>query len=84
MTGKKPGTTMSLTGSSITYGVTLIDKAPNPEAATAFLAYLLSAEGGAAVLKSQGQPPFVPARVPDAATRAKLPDALQALVEVKN
>ena len=41
VTGKKPGEFVELKGSSITYGVTMLESAPNPEAAEAFLAYLL-------------------------------------------
>jgi len=62
VTGKKPGTTLERVGKSITYGVTLLDKAPNREAAEAFLSYLLDPAGGLEVLKKMGQPPFIPAR----------------------
>jgi len=83
VTGKKPGTFITRTGKSCTYGVTLLDKAPNKEAAEAFLAYLLDADGGLRILNEMGQPPFVPARVPTAAMKSLLPASLQALVEVK-
>ncbi|MDK2847709.1 MAG: molybdate/tungstate transport system substrate-binding protein [Desulfuromonadales bacterium] len=83
VTGKKPGTFMTRTGQSVTYGVTLIKDAPNKEAAEAFLAYLLDSEGGLKILDEMGQPPFVPARVPTADMKSKLPASLQALVEVK-
>ena len=63
VTGKEPGTTMEMVGQSVTYGVTLVKTAPNRPSAEAFLAYLLDSEGGLAVLESQGQPPFIPARV---------------------
>jgi molybdate/tungstate transport system substrate-binding protein len=84
VTGKKPGTWMTRTGKSCTYGVTLIKDAPNPAAAEAFLAYLLDPEGGLKTLKEMGQPPFVPCRVPTAEMKALLPASLQGLVEVKN
>ena len=84
VSGNKPGTKMALNGKSITYGITMTDDAANPEAAVAFLAYLFAPDGGAKILEEQGQPPFVPARVPDAAMQAKLPEALKTLVEVKN
>jgi molybdate/tungstate transport system substrate-binding protein len=83
VTGKKPGTFITRTGKSCTYGVTMINDAPNKEAAEAFLAYLLDAEGGLKILDEMGQPPFVPARVPTAEMKALLPASLQGLVEVK-
>ncbi|MBG0789828.1 MAG: tungstate ABC transporter substrate-binding protein WtpA [Desulfovibrionaceae bacterium] len=81
VTGKKPGTFIDRVGKSITYGVTKIDNAPNPEAADAFLAYLFAADGGLKVLKDMGQPPFVPVRT-NAAGMAKLPESLKGLVTV--
>lgn len=53
------------------------------EGALEFMAYLLSPQGGLEVLKAMGQPPFVPCRVPDAATKNKLPKVLADLVEVR-
>lgn len=84
VTGKQPGTFMEIKGGSCTYGVTLIDAAPNKEAALAFLKYMLAPEGGLEVLKDQGQPPFIPCRVPSAAMKERLPQDLKTLVEVKN
>ena len=68
-------------GKSITYGITRIDKAPNPEAADAFLAFLFAPEGGLKILKDMGQPPFVPVRT-NADGMAKLPEALKPLATV--
>lgn len=83
VSGKKPGETITRTGSSITYGVTLIKDAPNKEAAVAFLAYMLDPEGGLKILKEQGQPPFAPARVSSQEMYDALPAELKPLVEVK-
>ena len=83
VSGKKPGTFIDRIGKSITYGVTIIDAAPNKSAAEAFMAYLLDPEGGMKILAEMGQPPFVPARVPTAEMHALLPASLQSLVEVK-
>jgi len=80
--GNKPGTFMDMKGGSVTYGVTMIKNAPNPEAAQAFLEYLLDPNGGLKILKDMGQPPFVPARVPTKEMKAALPDKLQKLVTV--
>jgi len=84
VTGKKPGEFMDMKGGSVTYGVTLIKDAPNKEAAIAFLEYLLDPQGGLKILKEQGQPPFVPCRVPTDKMKSELPVKLQGLVEVKN
>ncbi|WP_321419185.1 tungstate ABC transporter substrate-binding protein WtpA [uncultured Desulfobacter sp.] len=82
--GKKPGTFTTKTGQSCTYGITMIKNAPNPEAAKAFLSFLLSPKHGLKTLKEMGQPPFIPARVPDDEMAQKLPTAISGLVEVKN
>jgi molybdate/tungstate transport system substrate-binding protein len=81
VTGEKAGTFLTRTGASITYGVTQTNAAPNPEAAVAFLDYLLDPDGGLAVLSKMGQPPLVPARVPDEDTVARLPEPLRARVQ---
>ncbi|MEJ2642986.1 MAG: tungstate ABC transporter substrate-binding protein WtpA [Desulfosarcinaceae bacterium] len=83
VTGKKAGTWITRQGRSITYGITLVKDAPNRKGAVAFLAYLLSSEGGLKVLKEMGQPPFTPSRVSDDAVKVSLPVELQGLVEVK-
>ncbi len=83
VTGKQPGTWMTRKGKSCTYGITLVKDAPNRDGAVAFLAYLLSPDGGLKVLKAMGQPPFTPCRVTDEAAKERLPAPLQTLVEVK-
>lgn len=82
VTGKEPGTFMEMKGSSITYGVTMLKNAPNPEAAEAFLAYLLDENGGLKILKDQGQPPIVPSSVATKDMHDALPESLKALVKV--
>ncbi|EGB14219.1 extracellular solute-binding protein family 1 [Pseudodesulfovibrio mercurii] len=81
VTGKEPGTFIERVGASITYGITQIDKAPNPEAAEAFLAYLFDPEGGLKILKEMGQPPFAPVQV-TAKGMEKMPASLKALATV--
>ncbi|CCO24823.1 tungstate ABC transporter substrate-binding protein WtpA [Maridesulfovibrio hydrothermalis] len=83
VTGKKPGTTIDRIGKSITYGITQLKDAPNKPAATAFMAYMLSPEGGLKILKEMGQPPFIPAIVPDEAMFKNMPKQLQKLIKVK-
>lgn len=81
VTGKKPGTFIDRVGASITYGITKIDKCPNPEAADAFLAYLFDPDGGLKILKDMGQPPFVPVQV-TADGMSKLPEVLKPLATI--
>ena len=83
VTGKKSGTWIIRKGKSCTYGVTLIKGSTNPEGALLFLQYLLAADGGLEILKSMGQPPFVPCRVPNQADYNALPEKLKQLVEVR-
>ncbi|GAB6038025.1 tungstate ABC transporter substrate-binding protein WtpA [Fundidesulfovibrio butyratiphilus] len=83
VSGTKPGETIERVGSSITYGVTMLNNAPNKEAAEAFLQYLFDPKGGLAVLKSMGQPPIIPVIVPTEQMRASMPAALQPYVAVK-
>lgn len=82
VTGKKPGTFVDRVGKSITYGVTQLDTAPNPEAAEAFLAYLFDPEGGLKILKDMGQPPFAPVLTTKEGLAA-MPAGLKKLVEVR-
>jgi molybdate/tungstate transport system substrate-binding protein len=82
VTGKKPGTWITRTGKSCTYGITIMKDAPNPEAAVAFLEFLMDPNGGLNILKEMGQPPFIPCRVPTAEMKAQLPSPLQKWVEV--
>ena len=84
VTGKKPGTWRIKKGKSCTYGITMIKHAANPEAARAFLAYLLDPNGGLKILKEMGQPPFIPCRVPSKEMLKKLPEELQKYVEVRD
>jgi molybdate/tungstate transport system substrate-binding protein len=84
VTGKKPGEFMDMKGGSITYGITLVKDSPNREGAVAFLNYMLDPKGGLQILKEQGQPPFIPCRVPSDEMKAALPTELQEFVEVKN
>jgi len=84
VSGDKPGNTMEMKGKSITYGITMVKGAPNAEAATAFLEYLLDPRGGLKILNDMGQPSFVPARVPSKEMKKNIPAELRKLVEVKN
>ncbi len=75
--GKEPGTTMTMTGKPIVYGVTIPRNALSPELALEFIQFLLGPEGQA-IMAAQGQPPIVP---PVAGDVDALPSALRPLVE---
>jgi molybdate/tungstate transport system substrate-binding protein len=83
VTGKTPGEWITRTGQSVTYGITLVKDAPNPDGATRFLEYLLATDGGLKVLEELGQPPFIPCRVTSQAIKDMLPGNLSNLVEVR-
>ena len=84
VTGKQPNTWITRTGKSCTYGITLINAAPNKKGAILFLEYLLNPDGGLTVLQEMGQPPFIPCRVSSEKVLQGLPAQLQKLVEIKN
>jgi len=84
VTGSKPGTFMDMKGDSVTYGITVLKDAPNKEAAVAFLKYMLDPQGGLKILKDQGQPPFIPCRVPTDKMKSSITAELHGLVEVKD
>ena len=84
VTGKEPGTWITRTGKSCTYGITILKNTQNPEAAEAFMAYLMDPYGGLKTLKEMGQPPFVPCRVPTEKMKSNLPLSLLKWVEVRD
>jgi molybdate/tungstate transport system substrate-binding protein len=59
-TGKKPGELITETGAPMVYGLTIPKNAPNKKVAEAFVAFLLDAGGGMAILEANGQPSVVP------------------------
>jgi len=83
VTGKKPGTVMEMNGKSITYGITMIKNAPNRKAAITFLNFLFDKNGGLSILKKQGQPPFIPVRIPSKEMQKLVPMKLFSKTIVK-
>ncbi len=61
ITGKTPGTTITKTGQPMVYGITVLENAPNKELATKFVDFILSKQGGAKIMKENGQPSMIPA-----------------------
>jgi molybdate/tungstate transport system substrate-binding protein len=60
LSGKEPGTFVTRTGAPIIYGVTIPSNAPNRDEALAFLAFLLDADKGGAILEMNGQTSVIP------------------------
>jgi len=74
LSGKKPGETITQHGEPMVYGVTIPKSAPNPEAALAFVIFLLDKDKGMAILEKHGQPSVIPAPT---ATYDRLPAPLK-------
>jgi molybdate/tungstate transport system substrate-binding protein len=81
--GKEPGTWITRTGQSCTYGLTLVKTAPNPDGAVLFLEYLLDPELGLKILEEMGQPAISPSQAVSDEVRQGLPGKLPALAGVK-
>lgn len=75
VTGKEPGTTKTLTGAPIVYGITIPKNAACPDLAVEFLKFLLDKDGQA-VMERNYQSPVVPAVASD---KSKLPAELRDL-----
>lgn len=73
ITGKKPGEWIEKKGAPMVYGITIPKKAPNPEAAALFVAFVLGRDGQA-IMKKNGQPEILPPTVDNA---EKLPESLK-------
>ena len=58
--GKKPGEFISKKGAPMVYGVTIPKSSRNPEAALAFVEFLLDKDKGMAIMGKNGQPSVVP------------------------
>jgi len=74
--GTEPGTTITIKGAPIAYGVTIPSNFPNQELAVAWVDFLLSPEG-MAIMEANGQPPVMPAITNDI---SKLPEPLREYV----
>jgi len=59
VTGKEPGSKMTMTGDYINYSMTVIDSAPHRNEAIDFLCFILSEEG-LEILRKNGQNPIIP------------------------
>jgi molybdate/tungstate transport system substrate-binding protein len=59
VTGSKPGSKMRVTGDYINYSMTVLDRAPQKDAAIDFLCFMVSPEG-LEIFRKNGQKPIVP------------------------
>jgi molybdate/tungstate transport system substrate-binding protein len=81
ITGNSPGDFITVRGSKMIYGITLLDNAPNREEAIDFLVFLLG-EPGLSIMKQMGQGMD---SLPFTGSRVKLPPELAALcIEEQN
>ncbi|MGM0503902.1 MAG: substrate-binding domain-containing protein, partial [Bacteroidota bacterium] len=55
ITGKKPGTTITVTGEPMIYGITMLNEAPNKDLALKFVKFIFS-ETGSKIMEQNGQP----------------------------
>lgn len=74
ITGSKPGEKTTQVGEAMVYGVTIPKNAPNPEAALAFVTFLLERDKGLAIMEKNGQPGVVPS---SSSTYDQLPESLK-------
>ncbi|MFW6126350.1 MAG: extracellular solute-binding protein, partial [Chloroflexota bacterium] len=77
VTGSEPGTTTTLVGAPIVYGLTIPKDAPHEELALDFVEFILGSEGQQ-ILEDCGQPAIVPAVASDP---EKVPEQLRAYLE---
>jgi molybdate/tungstate transport system substrate-binding protein len=62
ISGKKPGEYITKTGKPMVYGITVLNNAPNREAALLFVEFLTGPEGRK-IMQDNGQPPLWPVRI---------------------
>jgi molybdate/tungstate transport system substrate-binding protein len=74
ISGQTPGSTITKQGAPMVYGVTIPKSARNPEAAMAFVRFLLERDKGMAVMERNGQPSLVPTL---SDTYGEIPDSLK-------
>jgi ABC-type glycerol-3-phosphate transport system substrate-binding protein len=72
---------VTIKGSRVAWGITLLNSSKNPENAIAFLQFLLTPGKGLALEQETGPQPIVPAIV-STDDYARIPDTLRPLVKV--
>ncbi len=80
ISGKKPGAIVVKKGSPMMYGITIPKSAPNPDAAMAFITFLLEKENGMAIMEKNGQPSAVPSST---SSYGNIPESLKGFATAK-
>jgi molybdate/tungstate transport system substrate-binding protein len=75
--GSEPGTTITVTGAPVVYGVTIPKNFPRMDIAIAWVDFLMGPEG-VKIMEANGQPPVLPAQTNDV---TKLPEVLKKYVK---
>ena len=75
--GSEPGTTITMTGKPIVYGITIPSNFPNKDLAIAWLEVMLGTTG-TNIMKANGQPPVSPATTDN---KAAIPEELQKYIK---
>jgi len=75
--GSEPGTTITVTGAPVVYGVTIPNNFPRMDIAIAWVDFLMGPVG-MGIMQANGQPPVIPAQTNDV---NMLPEALKKYVE---
>lgn len=78
--GDKPGVKTTVRGEPMVYGVTVLNNAPNKEAAMAFVRFLLQKDKGMEIMEKNGQPSVVPSV---SLQYDKIPEVLKPYVKKK-
>ena len=60
ISGEKPGETKTIKGEPISYGITILNDAPNKKTALAFVSYFLSPDKGMSIMIKNGQTSLTP------------------------
>jgi len=77
ISGKKPGEKIKKRGEPMIYGVTILKNAPNRDAATKFIRFLLCSDKGMAIMEKCGQQSLVPSYT---STYKQIPNDLKKFV----
>ncbi len=75
--GGEKGVSMKVTGEPMVYGISMLDDAPNKEAALQFLEFFLGADKGMKIMEENGQPSVIPVK---SIYYEKIPGSLQKFV----
>jgi molybdate/tungstate transport system substrate-binding protein len=75
--GSEPGKKVTVKGEAMIYGITILNDAPNKEAATLFVSFLLEKNKGMRIMEHNGQPALTPYKFTN---KDKLPLSIRKIV----